>query len=268
MRNYLSLYELEGKVALITGAANGIGAEVARAFYSVGASVVISDLDVEQGQALADELGERALFLSLDVTSETDWEAVILATEARFGGLHVLVNNAGMFYAESTQETSLAMFRKVQEINVDGVFLGCKHAMPLMAKSASAGDRASIINLSSVAGMVGQPFVAAYNASKGAVRLLTKSLAMECAHTQQPIRVNSVHPCIVKTDMGSQVLEDIAKVQGVTADEAEQGLIAQHPLGQFAEARDIAVAALYLASDASRMMTGSELLIDAGFCAQ
>ena len=268
MQDYLSLFSLKGKTALITGGASGIGAEVARAFYSVGANVVISDIDEEQGQALATDLGERALFVRLDVTSESDWQAVVATTETHFKGLHILVNNAGILDLQPTMEMSLGDFRRMQQINVDGVFLGCKHAMPAMARAANANDRASIINLSSVAGLAGQPCGAAYNASKGAVRLLTKSVAIECAHAQLPIRVNSIHPGLVKTAMGASGVEMYAKVLGTSPVEAEQMLIAQHPLGELSEARDIAAAALFLASDASRRMTGSEVVVDCGFTAQ
>lgn len=216
-----------------------------------GARVVVADLNEKDGQAVADAIGDNAVFMRLDVTDEDNWKAVVSATVERFGRLDILVNNAGMIALGSIVDTDLATWRKVNAVNSDGVFLGCKHGIPAMA--ASGGG--SIINMSSVAAIHGQSFVAAYTASKGAVRSLTKNIAMFCKEQKNGIRCNSIHPDGVKTPMVVKVAmgKDVA-----TAEDLEQ----IGKFGNMCEPEDIANLVLYLASDESGFVNGAEMLID------
>ena len=243
---------LKGKVALISGAARGMGAAEARLFAKEGAHVVLGDVLHQQGQAVADEIndaGGQALFVPLDVTSEDSWRNAVNAAVERFGKLNVLVNNAGILVREELEEGTDHGWDSTMNVNAKGVFLGMKLAVPAM-RNAGGG---SIINISSISGIVSLGYPA-YNASKGAVRLLTKNVAIQ--YSQQNIRVNSIHPGVINTDM----------MAGDTrSDEDWDRLI---PLGRFAEPIEVAYGALFLASDESSFMTGSELVIDGGFTAQ
>ena len=243
---------LKGKVALISGAARGMGAAEARLFAKEGAHVVLGDVLHQQGQAVADEIndaGGQALFVPLDVTSEDSWRDAVDAAVERFGKLNVLVNNAGILVREELEEGTDHGWDSTMNVNAKGVFLGMKLAVPAM-RNAGGG---SIINISSISGIVSLGYPA-YNASKGAVRLLTKNVAIQ--YSQQNIRVNSIHPGVINTDM----------MAGDTrSDEDWDRLI---PLGRFAEPIEVAYGALFLASDESSFMTGSELVIDGGFTAQ
>ena len=192
-----------GKVAIVTGGASGMGKADARLLAREGACVVIADLNETDGQLVAESIGENALFLRLDVSDEDNWKTVIATTIEKFGRLDILVNNAGMIMLGSIVDTDLADWRKINAVNSDGVFLGCKHAIPVMAESGGG----SIINMSSVAAIHGQSFVAAYTASKGAVRSLTKSVAMYCKEQKNGIRCNSIHPDGVKTPMVVKVAQ-------------------------------------------------------------
>ncbi len=216
-----------------------------------GARVVVADLNEKDGMEVARGIGDNALFLRLDVTDEDNWKTVISATLEQFGRLDILVNNAGMIALGTIVDTDLATWRKINAVNSDGVFLGCKHAIPAMA--ASGGG--SIINMSSVAAIHGQSFVAAYTASKGAVRSLTKSIAMFCKEQKNGIRCNSIHPDGVKTPMVVKVAmgKDVA-----TAEDIE----AVGKYGNMCDPEDIANLVLYLASDESRFVSGAEMLID------
>lgn len=216
-----------------------------------GARVVVADLNEKDGMEVARGIGDNALFLRLDVTDEDNWKTVISATLEQFGRLDILVNNAGMIALGTIVDTDLATWRKINAVNSDGVFLGCKHAIPVMA--ASGGG--SIINMSSVAAIHGQSFVAAYTASKGAVRALTKSIAMFCKEQKNGIRCNSIHPDGVKTPMVVKVAmgKDVA-----TAEDIE----AVGKYGNMCDPEDIANLVLYLASDESRFVSGAEMLID------
>lgn len=264
---------LDGRVALVTGAARGIGAETAALLAEAGAAVVLSDVLIEDGEATAARLsgqGQRALFLAHDVTREEAWAHVVARCEEHFGGLDILVNNAGIFLWRSIAETSLADFRRVQAVNTEGVFLGLKAAIPAIAKRAARWPGGgAIVNLSSSAGIVGSPNAIAYQASKGAVRIMTKAAAMECAAKGLKIRVNSVHPGFVETAMGEAV---VAGNQGANSLErrarAREQMMKAHPLGRTAEPRDIAAAILFLASDAASFITGVELPVDGGFTAR
>lgn len=266
--DYTKAFRLDGKVALVTGAARGLGAEMAEALLQVGASVMITDVLEEAGErtcaSLAGRHGGRVAFLRHDVTQEADWETAIAATLQRFGGLHVLVNNAGIETAAFLADCELAEFRRTLAVNVDGTFLGIKHGIRAMRPGGACGAGGSIVNLSSVAGLVGQPTLGAYGASKGAVRLLTKAAAIECARLGFGIRVNSIHPSIVKTEMGVNVVRNFAKF-GLVPDEASADALLEslHPLG-YGKPSDVASAVVFLAGDGARWITGTELVTDGG----
>lgn len=254
--------ELKGRVALVTGGARGIGAATAKALADKGAKVLITD--VLDGSETAAKVG--GAYFKHDVTVENDWIAAVKEAQSTFGGLDILINNAGVFWMKPITETSLEDFRRMQQINVEGVFLGMKHAAPAIAARAQQWDGGgAIINLSSVAGLVGSPLTCAYNASKGAVRLMTKSAALEFAALK--VRVNSIHPAVIDTLMGTQVLHGFAEAGGVGDNESREQLIARHPIGRLGRDTDIANAVAFLASDAAAFMTGSELVVDGGFTA-
>jgi 3(or 17)beta-hydroxysteroid dehydrogenase len=242
---------VEGKVALVTGAASGMGRADAVLLAAEGARVVVTDMNETDGRAVADAIGEHAVFMRLNVTDEDNWKSVIAATVERFGRLDILVNNAGIIALGNIVDTTLESWRLVNSVNSDGVFLGCKHAIPVMAKSGGG----SIINMSSVAAIHGQSFVAAYTASKGAVRALTKNIAMYCKEHKNGIRCNSIHPDGVKTPMVVKVA--MGKDVATAAD-----LEAIGKFGNMCEPEDIANLVLYLASDESRFVNGAEMLID------
>ena len=271
MHDYRSAFSLDGKVVLITGAARGLGAEAARACAQMGARVVVTDVLETPGQALVAELvaaGASARFERHDVTSEAEWERAVATAISAFGGLDVLVNNAGIETAALLTACAVEDFRRVLDVNVTGVFLGIKHAMRAMSPGGTAGRGGSIINLSSAAGFIGVTAHATYCAPKGAVRLLTKGAAVECAQLQTRNRVNSLHPAIIGTTMGQQFIRELVEL-GLAPDlgAATSGLLALHPMGRFGEPRDVAGAILYLAADVSTWVTGAELAIDGGLAA-
>ena len=249
---------LEGKVALITGGARGIGAADARLFAQEGARVVVGDVLEAEGRETVAEVnnsGGEALFLRLDVTSEPDWQRAIEATIERFGRLDVLVNNAGLTRdGKNPEETTVEWWDLIMGVNAKGVFLGIKYAVPEMRKAGGG----SIINISSMMGLVGSMWNTSYDASKGAVRLLTKSSAVQYAG--DGIRVNSVHPGFTDTP---------GTAPGLGADpRRREAPINETPLGRIGKHQDIAYGVLFLASDESSFMTGSELVIDGGYTAQ
>jgi NAD(P)-dependent dehydrogenase (short-subunit alcohol dehydrogenase family) len=252
--------DLSGRVALVSGGARGIGAATARALAAAGAQVLVTDTG--DGNDVAREIG--GAYLKHDVTVEDDWVEAIAFARKRFGGLDILVNNAGVFWVAPLIETDLARFRAMQAVNVDGVFLGMKHAAPAIAERASKWEGGgAIVNLSSVAGIKGAPLVIAYNASKGAVRLMTKSAALELAASK--IRVNSVHPGVIDTMMGDQVVNEFAAAGGRNnAEEARATVVASHPLGRLGKPTEIADAIVFLASDKAAFITGTELVVDGG----
>jgi NAD(P)-dependent dehydrogenase (short-subunit alcohol dehydrogenase family) len=252
---------VQGKVALVTGAASGLGAETARRLAREGAAIMLSDREVPAGEAVATEIaatGARASFVAHDVTSEADWAAAVAATLAAFGRLDILVNNAGVTGSQLDLMThSFDDWRRILSINLDGVFLGLRHAGPAMV--ATGGG--SIINLSSILGKVAIPNAAAYCASKGGVLMLTKAAAVEWAPLG--IRVNSVHPGFIDTPMVANALH-----AAENGNEMRDMLIAAHPIGRFGVPREIADAVVFLASDESSFMTGAELVVDGGYTAQ
>lgn len=240
-----------GKVALVTGGASGMGKADAQLLAREGAKVVVADLNEADGQAVAASIGANAVFMRLNVSDEENWKSVIAATVEKFGRLDILVNNAGIIALGTIVDTTLESWRLVNSVNSDGVFLGCKHAIPVMAKSGGG----SIINMSSVAAIHGQSFVAAYTASKGAVRALTKNVAMYCKEQKNGIRCNSVHPDGVKTPM-------VVKVATGKETATQEDVDKLGKFGNMCEPEDIANLVLYLASDESRFVNGAEMLID------
>ena len=257
--------KLDGKVALVTGGASGIGAGCAQRLAEEGATVVITDLQDAKGEELALAIGKaggKARFLHHDTTSEDAWIEIVAEIERRHGRLDILVNNAGIgIGCASITMMSLEDWRKQQAVNVEGVFLGIKHSLPLMRK---AGNGGSIVNMSSVAGLKGSPILAAYCATKGAVRLFTKAIAMECANFKDGIRVNSVHPGIIETPIWLSI-SGMGQPQGTNAPPDLDAMSQQAvPLGVKGVPLDIANGVLWLASDESRYVTGAELVIDGG----
>lgn len=256
---------LENKVALITGAASGFGRASAALFVAEGARVILTDRNLADGEAAAHALGDAARFLPLDVTQEDQWQAAIAGIRDHEGRLDILVNNAGIGLHRNVTEMTLAEWRLVQAVNSDGVFLGCKHAVPLMRRPApdKPAGGGSIVNIASVAGKVGAPQMAAYCASKGAVTLFTKALAVEAAYGRWNIRVNSVHPAYVETALVRAHIDSSPE-----PDRTRKFLERLQPVGRMGTVDEVANAILYLASDESSFTTGSELLVDGGLTAQ
>ena len=247
---------LENKVAFISGGARGMGAAEALLFTREGAKVVIGDVLDEEGrrtEAEINEAGGECVFVHLDVTNEASWQSAISETVSRFGKLDILVNNAGIYRTNTVENTTTEQWEQVMDINVKGLFLGTKAAIPEIRKAGGG----SIINMSSVAGLVGDHNSTAYTASKGAVRLFTKSTAIQYA--AEGIRSNSVHPGTIETPMTADMLAD----QSYREDR-----VRRVPLGRLGQPEDVALGALYLASDESSFVTGSELVIDGGRTAE
>ena len=270
MTDSSSSHRLDGKVALITGAARGLGAETARVLAGAGATVVLTDIRDELGQATAAQLGADGAttkFLHQDSSAEADWALAIAATIKAFGRLDIVVNNAGIEAVCPIVDTTVETFERIMRVNSTGVFLGIKHAILAMRPGGAAGRGGSIINLSSIAGLRGFPGFFAYCASKGAVRLMTKSAAVECANLGYGIRVNSIHPGLIMTDMGHAAVDGLVAIGFVPdAQTASTAFDARQALG-LGRPSDIAEAALFLASDASGWITGAELSVDGGFAA-
>ncbi|MEM6581817.1 MAG: glucose 1-dehydrogenase [Pseudomonadota bacterium] len=247
---------LEGKVALVTGAASGIGRECCKVFASQAARVIAADVNETGGTATRAEIGEDCVFRALDVTDESQWQSAIALAYERFGTLDILVNSAGIGFSGNFEDTALEDWERMLSVNLTGVFLGCKTFIKALPEAPA---NASIINLSSIAGLVGGEDIAAYSASKGGVTLLSKSIALSCASRKLGVRCNSLHPTYVDTEM----LDPVADLFPSRA-EMVQGMANEVPLGRLATPRDIAQAALFLASDESAMMTGSAMVVDGG----
>ena len=246
---------LKDKVALITGAAQGLGKEMAKSMMAEGAEVYISDKNQDQLDKTVSELSCSGI--SLDVTKSEDWKKAVSHIQEKSGSLNILVNNAGIGNGGDIESTDMDTWKLVHNVNLDSVFLGCKYALPLMRDSGNG----SIINISSMSGIVASHNTSAYNSSKAAVRHLSKSIALHCAKSTNLVRCNSIHPVFTRTAMVQSMI-DAAPERNI-----EQKLIQQIPIRKLAEPIDIANAAIFLASDESSFITGTELLIDGGLSA-
>ncbi|MCL4780582.1 MAG: glucose 1-dehydrogenase [Gammaproteobacteria bacterium] len=266
------LIHVRGKVALVTGAAKGIGAACAATLARHGASVVVADIDEQGGRAVAGAIvseGGIAAFMRLDVTDEAQWQSTVNAVVDRYGGLDVLVNNAGIAVVHTLLETSLAEWRRVHAVNLDSVFIGTRCAVELMRPGGRSGRGGSIINLSSVGGLIGAEGLTSYCSAKGGVRLFTKAVAVECGRAGYGIRVNSVHPGNTDTPMFRQELEDMRSKGAVAStEEALKFYMDMQVLPEIGQPQDIAAMVLFLASDAARFITGAEFVVDGGLTAQ
>ena len=255
---------VQGKVALVTGGGSGLGAAQCKLLAKEGAKVAVTDINEESAKVVAEDIcqaGGEAIFFKHDVALEVDWEQAVAETVNQLGGLDILVNNAGIAIPKSLEETSLEEWRLTMAINLDGVFLGTRGAIAVMKESGGG----SIVNISSIEGIVGEPMAAAYNASKGGVRIFTKSAALLCADNGYNIRVNSVHPGFFPTPMFLGGLEGMPSEQAAAFQQRVEGSI---PLKRFGDPDDIAYGVLFLASDESKYMTGTELIIDGGYTAR
>lgn len=243
---------VKGKVALVTGGGSGLGKADCEALAKEGALVVVTDVKLTAAQQVAGFIGRGAVALELDVTSESSWVATLREIEDRFGRLDILVNNAGVVLNADVEETTLEQYRWVNAVMSEGVFLGCKHAIPLMNKN----DGGSIINMSSTGALLGYPIFFAYSAAKGAVRAMTKSVAVMCQEKGYKIRCNSVHPGSIETPMVQQAEGRLGQEQHIP-----EGVLKP---GQCGAPKDVASMVLFLASDESRFVTGSEFVVDNG----
>jgi len=250
------------KVALVTGGAMGIGKATCLLLAKEGAAVAVTDINREAGEAVANEIrenGGKAIFYQHNVTSEQEWQQVIKSAVDDLGGLDILVNNAGIAILGTVEDVTLEQWRKTQQVNQESVFLGTQQAIAVMKER----DGGSIVNISSIMGLVGGTSEAAYNASKGGVRIFTKSAAIHCAEQGYGIRVNSVHPGYIMTPMIENAAAKLENPEAIL-----KGLVARHPIGHLGEADDIAYGILYLASNEAKFVTGSELVIDGGYTAK
>lgn len=243
---------LEGKVALVTGGASGLGKADCTRFVAEGAIVFVSDINAEAAQKLAASLGENAIAVTQDVGSEADWKRVYADIDARYGRLDILVNNAGIVVVADPEETTLDQYERVMRVMATSVFLGCKLGLPLLAKSRSA----SIINMSSIASHIGYPPFFAYSAAKGAVRSMSKSIAVHCQDKGYPIRVNTLHPSSIETPMVQNAEGRAGQEQPVS-----DGVL---PAGATGAPEDVANLILFLVSDEARFLTGGEYIVDNG----
>lgn len=254
---------LDGKVAFLSGAARGIGAETAKLMVSAGAKVAIGDVLDERGRQTAKEIGESAIYVHLDVTSEASWAEAMDATAKRFGKIDVLVNNAGIFNGKGVEDASLDDWHKLVAVNLTGVVLGTRAALPHLKKT-----KGNIVNLASIAGLVGSQLDPLYSLTKGGVTLFTKSTALEFGRKGYGIRVNSIHPGLIETDMGEKTFVMRAQQQGTNdTEKARQATLGLHPIGRLGVAADIAKGIVFLASDDASFMTGAGLVVDGGWTA-
>lgn len=269
--------QLNQKIVLITGGGMGIGACSAKLLAAAGATMVITDINREAGLAITDEItssGGRARFYELNATSGEQWQSVIDNVIDEFGGLDVLVNNAGIFRAKSIEQSSLGDWHEVMDTNIDSVFLGMKYSLRAMkerAKAKPSGQGGSIINVASISAKSGTPYALAYTASKAATTHMTKSAAMEFCELGYNIRVNSVLPGMIKTKLLNGLFTDMSHIGAFgsgNAEQLEQIAASLHPIGRLGHAEEIAKGILFLASDDSSYMTGSELIIDGGYIAR
>ncbi len=264
---------LDDKAVLISGGARGIGAASAKCMAAGGAAIVIGDILEDQGRATVKEIeavGGRAMFVNLDVTSEPSWMAAIDAATGAYGKLDVLVNNAGIFTGKDIEDATLEDWKRLVDINMTGVFLGTKLAIPALKAAGENSKHGSVIvNTASVAGLVGSQLDPLYSMTKGGVTLFTKSSALNLARKGYRIRVNSIHPGVIDTDMGAQTfVARAAQRRENDVDAARKVAISTHPIGRLGVAEDIANGICFLASDDAGFMTGAGLVVDGGLTAQ
>lgn len=263
---------LDGRVAVVTGGGRGIGAAIATRLAAEGATVVVTDMARDRLETIVGEIGKngRTHGLEHDATSADSWTKVIAETERIAGALDILVNNVGITVANDLENTTLQEWHELLRVNLDAPFLGVKAALPLMRKSAVRTPfGGSIINMSSVSGIIGTPSLIAYTTSKGGVRYFSKSVALDFARKGYRIRVNSIHPGLTETE-SAKVLFQSRVMAGLSADveEARSSWIANYPIGRICQPSEIAGAVLYLASDLSSYVTGTEIIVDGGLSAQ
>ena len=257
---------VRGKTALVTGAGSGIGAATAILLAEEGANVVVTDIDPGSARVVAESIGDRALAVAHDVSEKDDWERVIAETVASFDRLDILVNNAGTNgprVPQDPERADLATWQAINRVNLDGVVLGCRAAIPAMRRN----NAASIINISSLAADMGTPMFAPYGAGKAAVRQFTKSVALYCAAQGYGIRCNAVLPGFIETPMSEEVLKGAISAKFVDSETVRRKMLKTIPLRTFGKPRDIAYAVLYLASDESAFVTGTEIFVDGGVSA-
>ena len=254
---------VKNKVAIVTGGASGLGKSSAKLLAREGVKIVVSDIDEEGGKKVVQQIkedGGEAIFIKQDVAKEDEWKNVIETTLETYGKLHILANSAGIGLGGTVEDVTLEDWKNLIDINLNGTFLGTKYGIKGMRKTDEGG---SIINFSSIEGLIGDPNLPAYNASKGGVTIFTKSAALHCAKQGYGIRINSIHPAYIWTPM----VENFLKAQG-DVEEGKKQLESLHPIGHLGEPDDIGYGVVYLASDESKFMTGSELVIDGGYTAQ
>jgi NAD(P)-dependent dehydrogenase (short-subunit alcohol dehydrogenase family) len=257
----MNVARLDEKVALVTGGAAGLGKAIAQRLSAEGAKVVISDIQMDLGRAVAAESGFT--FFHQDVCVEHGWTELVQEIELRLGQLNILVNNAGIIGpadAVTPEDTALGEWQRIFKVNVDSVFLGCRAAIPAMRRA----DGGSIVNVSSVAALLATPYATAYGASKAAVRQLTKSVAQYCAQEKLNIRCNSVHPGDVRTALWDSYAEKSSEARGIAVSQLVAAAVASIPLGGFTLAEDVAAAVAFLASSDARHVTGTKLIVDGG----
>ena len=261
---------LDGKTALISGASRGIGAATAALMINAGANVIIGDVLKNKGEETAEKLGSNAVFTSLNVTDEGDWSNAVELAVGKFGSLDILVNNAGLFLGRDFADISLDEWDRLASVNMTGVWLGTKVATDALAKSGAISNQGSaIVNISSVAGLVGSELDPLYSMTKGGVTLFTKSTALNFGRKGYKIRVNSVHPGVIETDMGEQTFVSRAQQHGTNdVKKSRDVALAGHPIGRLGIPEDIAKGIVFLASDDAGFMTGSALVIDGGLTAR
>ncbi|ARV12306.1 SDR family oxidoreductase [Aquimarina sp. 2-A2] len=254
---------VKNKVAIVTGGASGLGKSSAILLAREGAKIVITDVDDENGTKVVQDInndGGEAIFIKQDVSKEEEWKMVIETTIKTYGKLHIVANSAGIGIGGTVEDVTLDDWKNLIDVNLHGTFLGTQYGIKGMKETGEGG---SIINFSSIEGLIGDPNLPAYNASKGGVTIFTKSAALHCAKQGYKIRVNSIHPAYIWTPM----VENFLKAQG-NVEEGKKQLESLHPVGHLGEPDDIGYGVVYLASDESKFMTGSELVIDGGYTAQ
>lgn len=254
---------LQNKIAIVTGAARGIGLACAERFAREGAKVMFTDINIDEGERVVAKLKAEGLevgFTGLDTCKAEDWAEVLRKTAATWGPLNVLVNNAGIALLGSVEDVTMAEWRRTLEINLDGVFLGTQQGIAMMKANGGA-----IVNIASIEGLIGDPMIPAYNASKGGVRIFTKSAAIHCARQRYNIRINNVCPGFIQTSM---VQDSVGALPDGQAEKYHRALMERVPMGRLGQASEIANAVLFLASDEASFVTGADLVVDGGHTAQ